>query len=649
MNRYLSTLSTRLILTFLACVTVALLLQPNTASAQYDRYDLHIPMPDTTWLAADLYTPDSTNAMPVIFIQTPYNKNKYRLRGMPLDTDDYAWVVMDWRGFYGSSQADNGLPFYGRDGADAIQWIADQPWCNGKIATYGGSALGQIQYLTAQYHPKGLVCSVPVNHALQIRYLKYYHAGVKRVEYIEALGGWNPVDMLVNQFPIYNWFWNWMEDFSDYSAEIYTPFLVITGWWDMNPDEALITYQKLIENSVESVRDDHRLMVGPWTHSTVGGLYQGDWTFPTAVGAGDQAALAFINHWMLGAQWGSQGLHNVSYFDLGTDDFKFVETWPPTEVEQFELYLNDQSLTTDPPTTPNGSQGFEYDPRHPVYTLGGRTFHRLVDSGPVDLNSLDSRDDVLLYETPPLTEPLEVTGYIRANIFMSSDRLDTDVTVWLADVFPNGRARLITDGIRRVRFRDSLSNPQLGEPGEIYELRIPMQNMAVTFLPGHKIRLYVSGSNWPRFDRNLNNGGEQYVPGDTLIASTTIYQNADNPSSLIFSVPAPRRPSTITSETGFAAADQGATVTEASAAMSVHPNPFNSATSVRIDLSQASDLRVDVYNVTGRLVATLAQGTYTAGAHTFTLDGSALASGVYFVRANLPHQPAQTQKILLLR
>ncbi len=625
-------------------IILLLLFLTSSVSAQYTMYELEIPVPGDTWLAADLYTPDIDEALPIIFIQTPYDKESYRHRPMPLETDNIAWVVMDWRGFYASAHAEVLVPFYGEDGAAAIEWMADQTWCNGRVAMYGGSALGAIQYLTAQYRPEHLVCAVPINHAVQIRYLKYYHAGVKRTEYVESLGGWQPVSFFVDRHPYHDWFWTFTERLSDYSHKINIPMLVISGWWDMTPDEAIMTYQDLQQRTEIGVREHHKLLMGPWSHSTVDNFYQGAWVFPTAVDEAKWETYEFLNFWLMQDEQNYYDRAPVRYFDLGTDSFLEAEIWPPTENEEHHLYFVGSQLSDSAPSLPDDSRVFEYDPRDPVPTLAGRLFNNFLTAGPGDLSPLDGRTDILVYETDVLTEPIEMRGYIQTNVFMSSDCIDTDVSVILADVFPGGQARFITDGIRRLRFRDGFGQDQLGVPGEVYELEIPMQTMSATFLPGHRIRLYVSGSNFPRFDRNLNNGGEMYVAGDTLISTTTIYQDELRPSSLVFA-----SPQVAQADVGDQESIKSSLPETSEFIIGVYPNPFNAATTVKVTLHRTSPLSLELYNITGQRVYVIADGMYPAGTHEFTVDGSQLTSGVYFLRTVSPDSPAHVRKLMLLK
>jgi uncharacterized protein len=633
-------------LTFLVVLQILLTFFTVPAQAILNRYPLQIPVPEDTWLAADLYTPDSTQALPVIFIQTPYNKNRFIYSGMPLDTEDYAFVIMDWRGKYGSAHAAIPRPKFGEDGGIAVDWIAEQPWSNGRIGTYGNSAMGQIQFLTALHHPEHLVCSVPMNHTLQSDYDKYYHGGVKRTEYVNSLANWQPIPRWINRHPTKDGFWETILDTTDSADSIDVPMLIVTGWWDMSSDQTIRSFQNLCDRSDPSVCDEHRLLVGPWTHKTVGQLNQGEWQYPGAVAAHDYEVLAFFDHWLRDDPDGTYDLPRAAVFELGSDQFLELDAWPPPDAERRTLYLRNGELSDSAPHGASGTDVFNYDPEDPVLTPGGRTHSGYLRSGPVDLSFLDSREDILIYDTEQLIDPIEVTGTIRADMYISTNRLDTDVAVLLADVYPDGRVELITDGIRRLRFRNGYTFPQLAVPGTIHLLEIPMQTMAISFEPGHRVRLYVMGSNFPRFDRNLNNGGPMYQPGTSYVSSTTIFRTSNFSSALVFNAQDEGGRSASAASQGEQFAE---TAIPSEFMISAYPNPFNAATTVNVTLPAAAELSVTVYNVTGQKVAELANGRFNSGQYNLTFDASNLASGLYFVRATVPGQMNATQKVMLVR
>ncbi len=554
--------------------------------AERGPYPVSIPMRDGRFLAADVYLPDTgAPPYPVILIQTPYNRLLYRFGDLPLDTDDYAWVIVDWRGFWGSMGAWIPNPKYGEDGFDCVEWIASQPQCNGCIGTWGASALGVVQFQTAREHPPHLKACVPIVADSRFSYGQYYPGGVYRKEYVEMLDllGYD-LSGLILAHPTRDWFWILSELLSDYPGEIEVPMLIEGGWYDLYTTGVLHGFRRLSEDGHPSVRDLHRLLMGPWEHSAVDRVDQGELTYPEASGAAAQAALAFLDYWVLGDGMGTAGSGGtaaatargtdagdsagcetadaagpepiramdpgatgadgrVNLFDPGSRTWFGCDGWPLPGVEIHPLYLRSEGrLLTSPPPPGEASDPFPYDPRDPSPTWGGAVLSPWMKHGPCDQREpVEARGDVLVYTTPTLPFDLALAGKTEAVLYASSDRADTDFMVRLTDVYPDGRSMLVTDAARRGRFRDGFGKEKLMEPGEIYEIRVELSELFFTFPAGHRLRIDITSSNYPRFDRNLNNGGEMYAPGDTLIATNLCYHEEAYPSRLLLPVrPAPR-------------------------------------------------------------------------------------------------------------
>ncbi|MCB0063962.1 MAG: CocE/NonD family hydrolase, partial [Caldilineaceae bacterium] len=238
----------------------------------------------------------------------------------------------------------------------------------------------------------------------------------------------------------------------------------------------------------------------------------------------------------------------VTIFVMGADEWRTAESWPLPNTNYRPYYLHsngaanslhgDGTLSTEPPTN-EPADLYLYNPLRPVPTVGGQVILPGANAmGPRDQRAVELRDDVLVYSTPVLAEPVEVIGPIELWLFISSSARDTDFTGKLVDVFPDGRAIILTEGILRARYRNSFTEPELLEPDEIYAIRLDLWATANVFLPGHRIRLEVSSSNFPRFDRNSNTGGdlvtetaEQYRP-----AINRIFHDAAHPSRLMLPV-----------------------------------------------------------------------------------------------------------------
>ena len=271
-----------------------------------------IPTRDGKMLAADIYLPDTSAAQtyPTILINTPYNRLFFQwglpLIGVDLVNSPYAFVVVDWRCFYGSALACDGNYDRGKDGYDAVEWIASHTWSDGQVGTWGPSALGKIQFMTAKQDPPHLVCCVPLVAAPQMNYEVYFPGGSAREEFIEqldALGyGMSPL-LYANTH--YNFLWTFTEAETFYPDSINVILLMIGGWYDHNSDVMLDKFEALRTSSPVSVRDQHKIMMGPWAHggngiACVGGEIQGELSYPAATGWQDSLALRFFAYYLFG-------------------------------------------------------------------------------------------------------------------------------------------------------------------------------------------------------------------------------------------------------------------------------------------------------------------------------------------------------------
>ena len=307
-------------------VAVAMMCLVLQASAQLNFELIQIPMRDGKTLAADLYLPSTQGTYPVVLIQTPYNKNTFRLFlpldvGLNISNSPYAFVVLDWRCFYGSTAACVPGASHGEDGYDAVEWIATQSWCSGRVATWGPSALGDVQFMTARERPPHLTCAVPMVSSPQIRYGQFYPNGVALPEYLGTLNFlFGDAFSLVAQNPYYNLVWQIAESTTYYPDELDIPMLHIGGWFDHNTEDMLAWYKAMRQTSPAA--DKQWLLMGPWTHggtglSAIGTSMQGDLDFPEAANANNTYANAFLRHYLLDEDNGWQTTSPVIYFQMG--------------------------------------------------------------------------------------------------------------------------------------------------------------------------------------------------------------------------------------------------------------------------------------------------------------------------------------------
>jgi predicted acyl esterase len=516
----------------------------------FDGFTTTIPMRDGKSLAADVYRPRGGDRRPAVLIQTPYNKSlmrpwwagvgQYGKDSLFTDTR-YAFVVIDRRGRYASKSAAVDAPeqsYLGKDGFDTIAWIAKQDWSNGKVATWGASALAQAQYETARENPPALVCAVPIVMPLQLDYNVYFPGGVLWNEFANMLGklGWSVYGMLTAR-PIRDESWTATHKSLVQGQDIRVPMLFIGGWFDIYTDGVMSAFDQVRKQGRDSARAGSRLIMGPWVHRTDqapnGGL-----EFPNAANYGMKRAQAFIGH-CLRNEPSKDTEAPITYYQMGAEEWRTTGAWPPPGIEERAFYLQENhKLALKAPDSKSAHASFRYDPADPVPTVGGHVLDPLLLAGPQDQRKkVESRADVLAFSTPAMEEDLAVAGRVRAKLYVSTDRTDTDFSAILTDVYPDGRSMLVTEGIQRMRFRHGTSKEDFIKPGEICSITIRLTNSAITFRKGHKIRVLISSSDYPKYAPNRNDGGPMYgKDAGGVVANNSVYYDAVHPSALLLPV-----------------------------------------------------------------------------------------------------------------
>lgn len=506
--------------------------------------DIWINMRDGELLQADVYIPNGVDSAEVILIQTPYNKDFFSLSlpmgvGNNLDGQPYIWVIVDWRGFYGSNGADVTSFERGEDGYDVCEWISEQVWHKDRIGTWGPSALGKVQYSTAREQHPNHICAVPLVSSPQQNYNSYFTGGVledARLEQLDALGyGLSPL-ILANTY--YSAAWTFSENSSWYPEDIKIPTLQIGGWYDHNIDNMMDWYKATRISSDVSVQDQQWLLVGPWVHGGSGSAYvgssvQGELSYPNAQFVSDSMAWDFLSFYLLDTPNNWQNTDLITYYLTGENQWASTNSNSIENTNEDVIYLSQNGQLI----SGNGSSSSTYisDPSTPSPTIGGATLHSTLNQGPYDQNSLDSRPDISTFETSELTNDVSISGRVKANLFIECDQPDTDVSIRLVDVYPDGRSMLIADGIRRMRFRNgyTLADEVFMTPGEVYNVQVELPFTNYTWRAGHRIKIYVGGNNSRRYDINLQNGSTMYVAGDTNVANVKINHNESYPSRII--------------------------------------------------------------------------------------------------------------------
>jgi putative CocE/NonD family hydrolase len=550
-----------------------------------------VKMRDGVSLVADVYRPVSDEKFPVLLERTPYNRTNEAGTANTLAAHGYIVVLQDTRGRFGS-----GGEFYpfrneSADGFDTVEWAAKLDQSNGKVGMFGGSYVGATQLLAAMAVPPHLISIFPYvtaseyydgwtyqNGALMQWFSSSWTSGLvidtlrRQTEVAQAPKEW------VKNLPLQDYallktpqpsalapyFRDWLSHerddaywqqwrVSDHYPRMTVMGLHAGGWHDLFLKGSIKNYTGLQQGAATSeARAGQRLIVGPWAHAPTSREGKiGDVVFGKA---------AVLDHTATALKWfdySLKGMNNeyssgapVRLFIMGDNVWRDEQEFPLARTRYTKYYLHstrganslngDGVLSTTSPAAERADE-FDYDPQNPVPTIGGRLCcGQAMPPGPADQRPNESRADVLVFSTPALTEDTEVTGFISLELYAATSAVDTDFTALLVDVDESGYARLLTDGIVRARYRETTRNATEVVPGKVYKYTIDLWATANVFKAGHRIRLYVSSSNFPRFNRNLNTGEDLSASTRSVRARQTIYHDRERSSALILPL-IPRR------------------------------------------------------------------------------------------------------------
>ena len=552
-------------------------------------------MRDGVVLRADIYRPQTDAPLPALLRRTPYSKKAPGAEEgfRRLEANGYVVVVQDTRGRYTSDGIARPHD-EASDGFDTVEWLAGLPYVNGKVGMYGGSYLATTQLMAASMAPPHLVALMPSSsyasrydmvfqggafyladglgwnlgqaadvrrrtlhpeidrdgpiglgvhqrRALRDRWL--WHVPLKTFNALE-LRKYAPGYFLMLQHPSYDDFWKTF-DLAARHDRFETPALHVTGWYDTLLGGSLQNFSGLRQTArTEAARVYQRLIVGPWTHArpTSESTSIGDVDYGGEAGLdAEQLLLDWFGYWLQEGDPAILDSPPVRLFVMGENRWRDEREWPLARAQSVPYFLHshgqansrngDGELATEPPIDEPPDR-FVYDPWDPVPTGLSGGYSR----APTDQRAIEERPDVLVYTSAPMVQPLEVTGPISLVLWVASSALDTDFTGKLIDVLPDGTARALTDGIPRARYRDSKSWPQLLIPEQAVEVTIDLLATSNLFQPGHRIRLEVSSSNFPRFDRNPNTGDEFGTSTELRHTQQTLFHGRQHPSRLILPI-----------------------------------------------------------------------------------------------------------------
>ncbi|MGB0096598.1 MAG: CocE/NonD family hydrolase [Solirubrobacteraceae bacterium] len=545
--------------------------------------DVAIPMRDGVVLRADVYRPETDRPIPAVLNRTCYDRSFRLTQSAALDPDlaveaGLAVVCQDVRGQF-SSDGDF-YPFVteAQDGHDTVEWVAGRPWCNGAVMMAGRSYSGATQWLAAAERPTSLVAICPIATGSNYYDGWIYQGGAFQLGFnlfwAQMMTAPRTRSSLGEQFrhlpitepPLLDcneaarFYRDWLAHPTDdeyWQAvsinrvydRVDVPAFNIGGWYDLLLKGTLENYRRMrSEGGSERARSGTRLLIGPWAHGTTYGAYP-DHVFPE-FGGEDKIDLArlqisFFRQHLGDSDAALDPSRPVRIFVMGENRWRDEADWPLPQARQQRWFLHSDgdaagaggTLSEDPPAA-EPPDAYVYQPADPAPTLGGPTSLPAAlmrtNSGPIDQRPLEQRADVLLYSSEPLAEPLEVTGPVTLMLHAATSARDTDFVAKLCDVAGDGVSRILAEGILRARYREGYTRAVANEPGQAYEYVIDLVATSNVFLPGHCIRLLVTSSSFPRFDRNPNTGNQLGAdgPADLVQARQTILHDDAHPSHL---------------------------------------------------------------------------------------------------------------------
>ncbi len=545
------------------------------------RQNVRVPMRDGVTLSTDLYLPAGDGPFAAVLSRTPYDNTLPWLvaKGRTLADAGYAVAIQDVRGRFDSDGSYEPFRDEGPDGFDTIEWLAAQPWCSGRIGMTGRSYSGWTQWTAAVEGSDHLAAIVPRVMATDLHGGLVWRGGALNLGVLltwglntsgrsmQALG---PVDWVeaFRALPLADTadeaaqdltFWrDWVGhpardaywEAVDYEArhgEMPVPALVMGGWYDLYADDVFRQFAAMRASASGPARQS-QLIVGPWPHALSASTVTGSLDFGArSLMDLDAAERRWYDRWLRGEPNGAEDDPPIRLFVMGTNAWREEREWPLARTDWQHWFLHsggtantlagDGGLSVEAPVS-EPADHFVYDPAVPVPTNGGGNCctPELVPWGPYDQRDLEMRPDVLCFTSAPLERDVEVTGPIRLELWATTDGHDTDWTGKLVDVWPSGRAINLCDGIQRARFRDGPGVEHPVTPGEPTRYLIDMMVTSNTFRAGHRIRLEVSSSNFPRFDRNPNTGLPIGTSVETRVANQSVLHDAAHPSALLLPV-----------------------------------------------------------------------------------------------------------------
>jgi len=576
----------------MVCISLIVLAWAVAMARAAERYQVivehgvPVKMRDGVVLRADIFRPQAEGKFPVLLTRTPYDKRGAADFGREAAAHGYIVVAQDVRGRYTSEGEWYTFKHESQDGYDTVEWAAALPYANGKVGMFGGSYVGATQMLTAIAAPPHLAGILPVVTASNYHENWTYQGGAfeqwfdqswttglaentfdRRMVKDSYASRWDrqlpltdyPLLELGTPAGVADYYLDWLAhpSYDDYwkpwsieehFSQIQVPALHVAAWYDIFQDGSLRNYLGIkAHGGSEAARNGQRLLIMVGGHAG-GGPKIGDVDFGKDSVVDEEALiLRWYDYLLKGVANGMGSEKPVKIFVMGKNVWRQEDAWPLARAKETRYYLHsaghantlggDGALSTTAPGT-EAADKYVYDPADPAPTRGGPLCCDATHQPPgaFDQRPVENRDDVLVYTAPAFQQDTEVTGPVSLELYASSSAVDTDFTGKLVDVWPNGYAQNLTEGILRARYRDSREKAELMNPGEVYKLRLELWSTSNVFQAGHKLRLEISSSNFPRFDRNLNTGEDQGHSTPLVKATNAVYHDREHPSALILPV-----------------------------------------------------------------------------------------------------------------
>lgn len=573
-----------LILFFIAALQLILAQPGGRPALNSIRLERHkaVPMRDGVTLYCDAYLPLKPGKYPTLIVRTPYGVQRDGAHEalVKFAQNGYATLMMEVRGRYESEGKWDPFRYEAQDGYDTVEWAAAQPFSNTKVGLQGGSYLGHVQWAAASQQPPHLVAIFPAvaSTNLYANWITYggafrlsfnYGWGVVRMPnrimlpqywHTEAFmpeeqkyenilwhlplmtGDTRSAGNAVQHYrdwlahPDYDSYWKAISD-EERIDKIKVPAHTFGGWFDIFLQGTLDGYTLMKKKAAtENARRHTRMIVGPWGHGATrkfGDVDFGEHAFIAQF----EEELKFFDYHLKGIQNGLDKEPPVKIYYMGANVWKQHTDWPVPNTQYKDLFLSQPGELSFTKPTQASTASYRYDPMSPVPTIGGNNCCGTPTlAGPKDQRPLEHRKDVLTYTSEYLTEPLAIAGPVSMKLHAQTDGPDTDWMVKLIDVYPNGFSFPVAEGILRARYRNGYEKQELLTPNQSYEFEIPMAGTANVFQKGHRIRVLVTSSNYPQFDRNPNTG-ETFATSDKVrVANQTIHHGPTKPSAVVLPV-----------------------------------------------------------------------------------------------------------------